>query len=261
MKHLSKFFLLIFIPLLLIAEDPAPLRILCIGDSITQGGYRGRAEYTYRLPLARILHEQNIPFEMIGTQTGGVHSGFTWPDLDESTPFPARHEGYYAYTTDQLRHLMRKNLSRLPPPDVALIHLGTNDQRSRSHRKSIIEPLEEIIDLLRARNPRVIILVGHLNFNEGPALRIRPLKTEMARELHRPEAPVLTVAHYQEWTANPNAPNTHTFDWLHPNPAGQEKMARAWLTQLDRAMTMQIEALGTENERSQRLRSYTKISG
>ncbi|MCH8513129.1 MAG: GDSL-type esterase/lipase family protein [Kiritimatiellae bacterium] len=254
-----KTFPLLLTPLLLFAEAPAPLRILCIGDSITHGGHRGRAEYTYRLPLARTLHEQGIPFEMHGTQTEGLHPGFNWPDLADGVPFPARHEGYYAYTTDQLRHLMRENLPKIPPPDVALIHLGTNDQRSRDYQRSIIAPLEEIIARLRERNPNVIVLVGHLNFNEGPALRIRPLKTQMARKLNRPDSPVLTVPHYQGWIANPQASNPHTYDWLHPNPAGQEKMAHAWLQELDRAMEMQADAFEPEEERAKRLRTFLEL--
>lgn len=257
MKRLMAMLLCILLPILQLGADASrPLRILCIGDSITQGGVRGRQEYTYRLPLARTLHQLGIPFEMLGTQTEGLHPGFQWPELAEGIPFPARHEGYYGFTTEQVSGRIRANLPRLPDPDVVLIHLGTNDQRSRQPGQLVIRPLEEIITMLRERNPNIIILVGHIQNDGEAARRIRALKNEMAERLHRPEAPVLTVAHDRDWVANPRIRGTHTFDWLHPNPAGQKKMARDWLEALDRALELQHNSLPPEHDRQKVIRIY-----
>ena len=52
--------------------------------------------------------------------------------------------------------------------------------------------------------------------------------TELKNEMNTPESPVLTVHHYQNWTENPKSPNADTFDWAHPNPQGQQKMAEQW---------------------------------
>jgi len=40
--------------------------------------------------------------------------------------------------------------------------------------------------------------------------------------------PWLVVHHYQGWQANPDAVDTDTFDWAHPNRQGQQKMAQHW---------------------------------
>ena len=71
--------------------------------------------------------------------------------------------------------------------------------------------------------------MAHLDFNGGRAKDvIRPVVEAMARRLNTKESPVITVHHYKGWIEDPSKPDTDTFDWAHPNPHGQEKMARNW---------------------------------
>jgi len=205
-----------------------PLRILCIGDSITQGGVPHRDEFTYRLPLQILLHGSGFTFDFIGTRSEGLHADATWPPA-AGQPFDAEHEGYYGWRTADVQEKIRQNLPALPPPDVALIHLGTNDQKHGDFEESVGRPLREIIALLRQHNPKVIVLLGHLNFDSGAALEIREIVEAVATETDRPGSPVRTVHHYRGWEADPTKPWTDTFDWAHPNLRGQWKMAEAWL--------------------------------
>jgi len=124
------------------AENPKPYRILCVGDSITQGGRTGREEYTYRLPLQRLLHDAHVKYDFVGSRNAGLDQGATWPDVAEGVPFDPDHEGYYGAKT---------------------------------------------------------------------------------------ESPVVTVQHYKGWFEMPDKPQSDTYDWAHPNPQGQMKMAKAWL--------------------------------
>jgi acyl-CoA thioesterase-1 len=211
------------------AAPPRPVRILPLGDSITQGGRTDRPEYTYRYPLFCMLLREGIAFDFIGSQTGGLHADATWPGCD-GMPFDHDHEGHYGWKTAQVRDQLPGWLSSYPePPDIVLVHLGTNDQNADDHRAAVSEPLRDIISALRGANPQVVVLVGHLNFNGGPALTIRPLVEQMAREESTDVSPVLTVPHYEGWVEDPAREGTDTFDWAHPNPQGQEKMARRWL--------------------------------
>jgi len=209
------------------SNNKEPIRILCIGDSITQGGKRDREEYTYRFPLFQMLTDTGIAFDFIGTRKKGLQSDAKWPDY-KGEPFDPDHEGYYGAKTAKVRDLMKVNLPTLPPADFALIHLGTNDQKSEDHKASVQLPLREIIELLRNRNPKVTILLGHLNFNGGVAKsKIRPLVEELV-EFSTPDSKVATVHHYKGWNERPDHPATDTFDWAHPNPQGQRKMAAKW---------------------------------
>ncbi len=59
-------------------------------------------------------------------------------------------------------------------------------------------------------------------------MKIRPLVEKMAEEISTTNSPVITVRHYKGWIENPDKENTDTFDWSHPNPNGQKKMAKKW---------------------------------
>lgn len=209
------------------------LVLVPIGDSITQGGRADREEYTYRLPLQRLLHAEGIAYDFVGSRRDGLQAGAVWPDVAPGVPFDPDHEGHYGAKTELVRTRLRAALPGYAAvPDVALIHLGTNDQGSEDYATDYIAPLRDIVAALRERNPRVVVLIGHLNFPEGRALVMRPLAEALAEELDTPESPVRTVHHYRGFQPRPSEPDTDTFDWAHPNPAGQEKMARAWLEAL-----------------------------
>lgn len=202
--------------------------ILPLGDSITQGGKQNRPEYTYRYPLYCHLIQKGYTVDFIGSLNQGLDPEATWLDCPTGK-FDRDHEGHYGWKTSQIREHLGKWLPNYPaPPDIVLIHLGTNDQGADNYHTAIIQPLKDIIQMLRAVNPQVLIFVGHLNFNAGAALEIRPLVEQMAQEMSTPTSPVVTVHHYQGWQANPDAVDTDTFDWAHPNPQGQQKMAQHW---------------------------------
>ena len=222
---------LFLLPFAAVCTMPAmteePIRILCIGDSITQGGRADRDEFTYRWPLFGMLKDAGVNFDFIGSRQRGLQDGAHWPDHN-GIPFDPDHEGYYGAKTAFVRDRIREVLPGLTSPDIALIHLGTNDQNAGDPAAQVVNPLADIIGQLRAKNPNVIILVGHLNLKDGAALKIRPLVEQMAADLNTKESPVIAVHHYKDWIEMPSATNTDTFDWVHPNPKAQRKMAQAW---------------------------------
>lgn len=212
------------------AESEPVIRIVCIGDSITQGGRREREEYTYRWPLFQMLVDAGARFDFIGSLQGGLHPEAKWPAEYKGVPFDPDHEGVYGIRT-------LKAMERLPgamvrwsaAPDIALIHLGTNDQGAADVEQEVKAPLRRIVELLREKNPRVKVLLGHLMLNDSPgAFRIMAAVSELRKELDTPESPVRLVHHYQGWVEDPNREDSDTFDWVHPNPRGQRKMAEKW---------------------------------
>lgn len=206
------------------------IRILALGDSITQGGNKERDEYSYRLPLQMILHQKGIAFDFIGSQQKGLNDEFSWPDVAKGLPFDPDHDGYYGNTTaDACRKAMEGYEAYQIPPDLILIHLGTNDQEGGSFEQNIEQPLREIITFMRTKNPNVMVLLGHLNFNDNDnALKIRKIVAHLSIEMNNDSSIVQTVHHYKGWIENPDAMYTDTFDWAHPNLKGQEKMAYNW---------------------------------
>lgn len=222
------------------------IHILPIGDSITQGGKTDREEYTYRWPLFCMLTDAGVGFGFVGSLTQGLQPGAKWPAEYKGKPFDPHHEGHYGWKTAKVwEKLPEWSQKWSAAPDIVLIHLGTNDQgkvptkenpwtaeqeqqEQERIQKQIVEPLESVIAFLREKNPNVAVLVGHLNFNDGSALKIRPLVEAMAKRLNSEQSPVITVHHYQGWKENPAVADSDTFDWAHPNPSGQQKMAQKW---------------------------------
>lgn len=212
------------------SSSKAPFRILCVGDSITQGGNKKRQEYTYRLPLQQLLREKSVAYDFIGSRKTGNETDAVWPDVAEGVPFDPDHEGYYgAKTADALEKVKKAWDDKAAPPDFVLIHLGTNDQNNKPHEETVQKPLRDFIAFLRTKNPKAVIFLGHLNLNYSPgANSMRPLVEDLAKETSTEKSPVITVHHYKGWFEMPEKEQSDTFDWVHPNPQGQKKMANAW---------------------------------
>jgi lysophospholipase L1-like esterase len=209
--------------------DAETIDILPIGDSITQGGRADRAEYTYRYPLFYKLKEAGHDVNFIGSLRTGLSGDFKWPDKN-GVAFDLDHEGHYGWKTAAVRDKLAEwSATWGAVPDIALIHLGTNDRESKDYNADVAQPLKDMVAFLRTKNPRVAVLIGHLNFNDEQAVAIRNIVDAAAKEISAKESPVMTVATYEGWNPDPAQAESDTFDWAHPNERGQVKLADKWL--------------------------------
>ena len=199
----------------------AQVRILCIGDSSTQGGIAGRPDYTYRLPLQQMLASLGRKADFIGTRAGGL-DGNSWP-----AGFDPDHEGYYGATTEQIKAQVLPHLALLPPADIALIDVGSNDANRWNARTAVAKPLEEIIVALRRRNPRVVVLVAEQGVDGWRGRMQRFWVARMAHDLSTRSSPVDIVPMPPDW----GAADLFTRD-THANERGQMRLAAQWLVPL-----------------------------
>jgi acyl-CoA thioesterase-1 len=212
------------------AADERPggktIRILPLGDSITQGGRRDRPEYSYRYPLYYMLRDAGYDVDFIGSLSTGLHKDAIWPDRN-GIAFDPDHEGHYGWTTAQVRDRLANWAAKyVAAPDIVLIHLGSNDYGT-NYYGTIVQPLIDIIAILRRANPSVVILVGHLNESGVTPWLIRQLVEGIAYWMSTDTSPVETVDHHKDWRQDADDPDGDTFDGSHPNPKGQAKMAKA----------------------------------
>ncbi|MBC8056818.1 MAG: G-D-S-L family lipolytic protein [Rhizobiales bacterium] len=196
------------------------MKIMPIGDSITQGGQIG-SEYTYRLPLRDQLRDEGVKADYIGSRSAGQDPGFRWP-----VAFDSDHEGYYGQNTRDVVRQVETHLATLPAPDIALVHLGTNDSGWRA-RLDVIAPLKDLIGQLRQQNARVVVLVAlpAKGIRAGGSVLRWQLRL-MAFKASTRASPVIAVD--QSAAAQAGA----TFDGVHPNPDGQRRMAGNWLASM-----------------------------
>ena len=204
------------------------IKIMPIGDSITQGG-RKLGEYSYRLALFKMLKQAGYQVDFIGSQHELEDEHFQWPaDFDND------HEGYYGETTWSVHDTFIANTKALPAPDIALIQLGNNDLSRWNQFAAVLLPLHEIISQLREKNPKVTILLSELNHNWSSSKYLRLHLKWLALYENSSKSRIIMVPHHENWDTK-----NDTFDNMHPNPAGQQKMANIWFKYIKQACKTQ----------------------
>jgi lysophospholipase L1-like esterase len=199
------------------AFSAEPTRLLAIGDSITQGG---KTFVTYRLPLDQKLRAAGWSYEFVGTQQSEGPNGPLW------------HEGYGGKNAEFLAGLMPQKLRQLKP-DIILLHCGHNHAAEEKPVPGILAAERAIIGAARKQNPKVIVLLAQVIPSGklpkyGYIPELNQAQVLLARELSRPEAPVMIVDQ-----ATGFDPQKDTIlDKVHPNAQGAEKMANKWFSAL-----------------------------
>lgn len=203
-----------------------PLTIMPIGDSITQGS---EGWHTYRCHLDDLLAEADVAFDLVGSLTepdGGDGYGCPWA-------FDEDHEGRWGWRVDEVLSEVPESAVALQP-DVALIHLGTNDILQRQGAPETAEELRSLIERLRRARPDMAILIaqiipcepstGSRCTVELPALNA--LIATMAADLATTQSPVVSVDMESGFLIE------DLRDGVHPSDAGDRVIAERWFEAL-----------------------------
>jgi len=208
---------ILFLSSFIISSAAEPVRILAIGDSITQGG---KTFVTYRLPLDQKMRAAGLKYEFTGSQQSDGPNGPLW------------HEGYGGKNAEFLAGIMPQKL-KLAKPDIILLHCGHNHSAEEKPVVGIIAAERTIIEAARKQNPKVVVLLAQVipsgklpKYSYLPELN--QAEIVLARELSRSDAPVMIVD-----LATGFDPQKDTIlDKVHPNAQGAEKMANKWFLAL-----------------------------
>jgi acyl-CoA thioesterase I len=193
--------------LTLLAASAGNLKIMCLGDSITAGRH-----YNWRYHLAlQLAREGYSQLQWVGSQTPGP--------TDYRGDYSSAHEGYYGATAARVAAAARAAIER-ERPDIAIIHLGTNDISQKKSPNDTADDIGVIIDNLRTANPNVIVLLCLIPHPAGS----RPLNEALREIVQGREArrcKLLLVDLESDWACRPDA---DTYDWVHPNLQGTLKI-------------------------------------
>jgi len=194
----------------------ATTNILPLGDSIT----RGDAMQGYRSILWSQMVDDHKDVNMVGSLSHGGPKGFD-----------PQHEGHSGYTVRQLADALPGWLRYYPPPDVVLLHIGTNDltRTQTTPITAMRQDLGRIITVLRVRNPSVRIFVAQIvPAKDAAAYRRIAEYNQMIREVanryHTTRAPVTVVDMFTGFDRQADLSS----DGVHPSRAGYRKMAGRW---------------------------------
>jgi lysophospholipase L1-like esterase len=245
-----KFKLLLFLFFCFSLESAGQMRIVCIGNSITQGKSLLRAdntyEFSYRPWLWEKLVQDGFKVDMVGYHPYFFEEKGDKLNLEFKTKtgkkFDRDSEAYYGIKSDGFvngsasagwtgRPLPAfRNRINDPEkgytPDFALIHLGTNDADSTQALVAATrQNLEEIIRVLREKNPQVVVLLAKLITGWK---KINPEIENICAKLSTPQSPVIMVDMATGFINDPKLPGTMTYDYVHPNTVGQKFMTERW---------------------------------
>ncbi|WP_250214321.1 fibronectin type III domain-containing protein [Acrocarpospora catenulata] len=199
----------------------APVRIMPLGDSITGSPGCWRALLWNRLQSTGYT---NIDFVgTLGPQGCGVsydgdnegHGGFLATNVANANQLP----GWLSATN----------------PDIVLMHFGTNDVWSNIAPATILSAFSTLVDQMRANNPNMKILVAKIIPMAASACAACPQRVidfnnaipAWAAGKTTAASPITVV---DQWT-NFNT-TTDTYDGVHPNAAGDQKMSDKWYPSL-----------------------------
>jgi len=213
-----------------------PLRIMPLGDSITAG-----TNGAYRAPLYRKLSDlyPGRSIDFVGTAT---HAGSpTLPDR--------QHEGHGGYRiADISRNLDGNNrragnnggywltgtATRKPiTPNVILLHIGTNDIPYIS-ASDMVEQLDALIDKLTTLRPQARLLLADLivrnDFGEAKSRDYSARIPEIVAKYAAKGRHVTFV------NMHDSVSPSDLYDGLHPNSAGEQKVAAVWSEAIHKAV-------------------------
>jgi lysophospholipase L1-like esterase len=215
------------------AVSPDAVKIMPLGDSITQGEHQ---HPSYRRPLWMKLKSAGYKVDFVGSlkkqNFGGGRKDF---DRD--------HEGRWGWPVEAVLEQADSWIAA-NTPDIALVHLGTNDLLSEETAEITVERLFGLVDVLRRHNPKVTVLLATLIPPAHPDLRDRIVQfNDVLKEAlpgHQGETSrVVLVDQFEGYRVS-----TDTYDGIHPNEAGAEKIAHKWFEALEKVLSPESGVAG-----------------
>jgi acyl-CoA thioesterase I len=200
------------------------VRIMPLGDSITQAD---RADNSYRRPLWFKLREAGYDVNFVGSTRSHYLGNAPKSDFDQD------HEGHWGWQADEVLAQIDR-WTETAKPDIVLIHLGTNDILRGQSFESTIAELRSLIQAMRRRNPNLKILLAQLipsQDSEALTQQFNQQISALARSLNSQSSPVILVDQFSGFNVSQD-----TYDGLHPNESGEQKMANRWFQALQKAM-------------------------
>jgi lysophospholipase L1-like esterase len=211
------------------------LRIMPLGDSITKGT-GSSFNNGYRKPLYQKLTNNGYVVDFVGTQTNG----------DFADP---NHEGHGSYhAKDPTSNDIYDNIYNwlvANPPDIVLLHIGTNDIAHYGEDVNDISDILDEIDRYESDyNTHVTVLVARIitlsGFEETVTTFNDNVQAMVMDRINDPSNPA-----YPDNIIPPNSLDMENtlnypddfYDSAHPNDSGYAKMADVWYDALVNSLT------------------------
>ncbi|MEK7729623.1 MAG: SGNH/GDSL hydrolase family protein, partial [candidate division KSB1 bacterium] len=189
-------------------EAAAQLKIMPLGDSITDGdkssdlgGYRSRLFNKFKSSGHRT--------DFVGGQSGGT--GF----------FDTQHEGHGGFSADEIRDNVLAYLGA-NPPQVVLLMIGTNDLTASQGVNAIRDEISEALERIKQFNPKTEIYQATLTLRKDTK---QAQVTQLNNLIEQLVATKQTQGMDITLVKVDGLTNSDLADNVHPNDAGYQKIA------------------------------------
>ena len=220
----------------------APVRIMCVGDSVTVGNmgatWSHPFTFGYRGPLYTKLTNAGYDFQFVGASEQpwndpfgfGVPTDIQAPDL--RTVGQDNHRGYGGWYTSQIY----TNITPWLPvdnPDIILLMIGTNGPEDG------MDWIDPLVNTIVIRKPEAQLIVAQISprlpYHQSIVDYNNYIKNTVVPKYQALGKNVTTVDQYTPFLTNPNNPasmDPSLFiplpDGVHLRPAGNELLAETW---------------------------------
>jgi lysophospholipase L1-like esterase len=204
-----------------VLTNGAPIRIMPLGDSITDGYF---VPGSYRIELRERLTNAAVPVDFVGSSASG-------PFYIEDK----QHEGHPGYQISQLMDgIAHQGWLNTYQPDVVLLLAGANDVNG--NLPGALDRLSALIEQIFTNRPNAHVVVGALPPNLHPDAQARVLAFNAALPglVAQKAAAGRAVTFCDDYLG---FQFDEFVDHLHPNPAGFTRMAESWFGALMPVLT------------------------
>lgn len=198
------------------------VKIMPLGDSITGSPGCWRALLWNKLQRGGYT---NIDF--VGTLNNSTSCG---------QQFDGDNEGHGNYlATKIVQQGLLPGWLNATNPDIIMMHLGTNDVWNHLSTTTILSAYSTLVDQMRAKNPIMKILVAQIlpmnpkgcsDCTQG-VINLNKAILSWATSKCTKQSPIIVV---DQWTGFDD--QTDTREGVHPNDAGNQKIANKWYSAL-----------------------------
>jgi lysophospholipase L1-like esterase len=226
-----------------------PVKIMPLGDSITQGVENGSDSWTtdsmvgYRQDLyLSLIKRYNIHF--VGTLSNGTASPFQFDTYHDGwAGFSAVIQNYlndwgslYNGPKNSINNGVSQWLAQTRP-DIVLLHIGTNDLDFDERPADIANDVGMVLDKIRSYNPDVLVILARIINRVPGATHIQDTTDYnsylQAMVSNRPDAAKIRIVDMESALNY----STDMSNELHPNDLGYSKMANVWFNALTNSTT------------------------
>ena len=219
------------------------IHILTLGDSITQGDSQ---HASYRRSLWKKLQDGGYDIDFVGSLTGNHEGDNPFNDFDLD------HEGHWGWTADEIltgdaSPASGSGSGNLADwlagytPDIVLMHLGTNDMFRDDSVSQALADLENVIAQLRQDNPDVTIFLAQVipttRDDNDDITAFNQAIPQFAADNSTVTSQIIVVDQSTNFD-----PVNDTYDGVHPNLSGEEKMAQRWFEALETVLEPTLSA-------------------